>query len=221
MSLVGVHPGGQTVLIVDVHPGIGNHAHHRQAGKFLQLGKAGAQNVHIAPEFADDQALDPLALLFVQQRHCTIQLSKYAAPVDIACQQHRLGERPGGVIRLTQKQHIQLRSDFLQNRGRDGKAVFFGEHVLLHPAVHCFQRLPVFRKGGRSNKGCTGLFRQHHPAHRRPVRRGGEDMGKSGFFRQREGGHRPAGQRPAEHKAHSKTGKSRASSRRYSSVSPS
>lgn len=89
VSLVGVHPGGQTVLIVDVHPGIGNHAHHRQAGKFRQLGKAGAQNVHIAPEFVDDQALDPLALLFVQQRHCTIQLSKYAAPVDIACQQHR------------------------------------------------------------------------------------------------------------------------------------
>ncbi len=56
---------------------------------FLPASQGRAQDLHIAAEFVDDEPLDAGALVGFQQRHRAVQLREYAAPVDIARQQHR------------------------------------------------------------------------------------------------------------------------------------
>ena len=55
-------PGGEGVLVLDIHPQVGHNAQHRQMSLFLQHGKAGLQDGGIAPEFVDDQPLDACPL---------------------------------------------------------------------------------------------------------------------------------------------------------------
>ena len=56
---------------------------------FFQHGKAGPQDLHIAPELVDDEPPDAGTLVGFQQLHSAVQLGEYAAAVDIARQQHR------------------------------------------------------------------------------------------------------------------------------------
>ena len=82
-------PLGQAVFIVDVHMGVGDDPRHRDAAQLLQRLQPRFQNGPVAPELVDHHALDAAALILLQQRHCTIELGEYAAPVDVAYQQHR------------------------------------------------------------------------------------------------------------------------------------
>ena len=82
-------PGGEGVLVLNIHPQVGHNAQHRQMGLFLQHGKAGFQDGGIAPELIDDQPLDACPLGGLQQLYRAVQLRKHAAPVDISRQQHR------------------------------------------------------------------------------------------------------------------------------------
>ena len=82
-------PGGEGVLVLNIHPQVGHDAQHRQMGLFLQHGKAGLQDGSIAPELVDDQPLDACPLGGFQQLYRAVQLCKHAAPVDITRQQHR------------------------------------------------------------------------------------------------------------------------------------
>ena len=79
----------ERILVLDLHPQIRHHTHYGQVRFFFQHGKAGPQDLHIAPELVDDQAPDAGTLVGFQQLHSAVQLREYAAPVDIARQQHR------------------------------------------------------------------------------------------------------------------------------------
>ena len=84
-----VQPVREGVLVLDLHPQIGHHTHHGQMRLFFQHGKARAQNFHITPELVDDKAFDAGPFLRLQQFHGAVELGEHAAPVDVACQQHR------------------------------------------------------------------------------------------------------------------------------------
>ena len=60
-------PGGEGVLVLDIHPQVGHNTQHRQMGLFLQHSKAGLQDGGIAPEFVDDQTFDACPLGGFQQ----------------------------------------------------------------------------------------------------------------------------------------------------------
>ena len=60
-------PGGEGVLVLDIHPQVGHNAQHRQMGLFFQHGKAGLQDGGIAPELGDDQPFDACPLGGLQQ----------------------------------------------------------------------------------------------------------------------------------------------------------
>ena len=79
----------QGVLILDVHLQIRHDPHHRQMSLLFQHRKAGAEDLHIAPEFVDDKPLDARPLFFFQQLHRAVKLGEHAAPVDVAHQKHR------------------------------------------------------------------------------------------------------------------------------------
>ena len=84
-----IQPVGEGVLVLDLHPQVRHYAQHGQLRFFFQHGKAGPQDLHIAPELVDDQAPDAGTLVGFQQFHSAVQLGEYAAAVDIARQQHR------------------------------------------------------------------------------------------------------------------------------------
>ena len=79
----------ERILVLDLHPQIRHHTHYGQVRFFFQHGKAGPQDLHIAPELVDDEPPDAGTLVGFQQLHGAVQLREYAAPVDIARQQHR------------------------------------------------------------------------------------------------------------------------------------
>ena len=79
----------ERILVLDLHPQIRHHTHYGQVRFLFQHGKAGPQDLHIAPELVDDEAPDAGTLVGFQQLHSAVQLGEYAAPVDIARQQHR------------------------------------------------------------------------------------------------------------------------------------
>ena len=83
-----VQAGGQAVFVIQIQLGVGHHAHHGDAAHFLERGQAGAQNLNVAAELVDDQALHHGALVFVEQLHGAVQLREHAARVDVAHQQH-------------------------------------------------------------------------------------------------------------------------------------
>ena len=88
--LAGVsQPGGQGVLVVHIHIQHGDNPQHRLAGELLQLPQAGPENVHIPPEFVDNQALDQVLLVGLQQLHRAVEGGEHAPPVDVAAQEHR------------------------------------------------------------------------------------------------------------------------------------
>ena len=80
---------GETVLIVNIHVGIGDDPRHRNAAQPLQDLDSRFQNGPVPSEFVDNGALDPGTLVFLQQGHSSIELGKDPAPVNIAHQQHR------------------------------------------------------------------------------------------------------------------------------------
>ena len=92
---VGIQPFGERILVLDVHLQVGHDAQHRQMSLLFQHGKAGAQDLDIAPEFVDDEPLDAGAFVRLQQRYGAVQLGKNAAPVDVARQKHRCVHEPG------------------------------------------------------------------------------------------------------------------------------
>ena len=57
--------------------------------------QAGAEDIHIPPEFVDNQALDPRLLVRLQQLHRAVEGGEHAPPVDVAAQEHR-GVGPSG-----------------------------------------------------------------------------------------------------------------------------
>ena len=83
-----VQAGGQAVFVIQIQLGVGHHAHHGDAAHFLERGQAGAQNLNVAAELVDDQALHHGALVFVEQLHSAVQLREHAARIDVAYQQH-------------------------------------------------------------------------------------------------------------------------------------
>ena len=88
--LAGVpQPGGQGVLVVHIHVQHGDNPQHRLAGELLQLPQAGPENVHIPPEFVDNQAADQLLLVGLQQLHRAVEGGEHAPPVDVPRQEHR------------------------------------------------------------------------------------------------------------------------------------
>ena len=86
---------GEGVLVVHIHVQHGDNSQHRLAGKPLQLPQAGAEDIHIPPEFVDNQALDPRLLVRLQQLHRAVEGGEHAPPVDVAAQEHR-GVGPAG-----------------------------------------------------------------------------------------------------------------------------
>lgn len=103
--LPGIQPGRQGIFVINVHRKIGHHSEHLLARKLLKLNKPRAQQRCVAPEFIDDQSRNARTLHFFQQSHRTVELGKYAAPVDVPSQQHRCIHRPGqahihNVVRL-------------------------------------------------------------------------------------------------------------------------
>ena len=85
-----LYPAGrERILVLDLHPQVRRYAQHGQVCFFFQHGKAGPQDLHIAPELVDDEPPDAGTLVGFQQLHSAVQLREYAAPVDIARQQHR------------------------------------------------------------------------------------------------------------------------------------
>ena len=76
-------------LVLELHPQVRHYAQHGQLRFFFQHGKAGPQDLHIAPELVDDEPPDAGTLVGFQQLHSAVQLGEYAAAVDISDQKHR------------------------------------------------------------------------------------------------------------------------------------
>ena len=68
---------------------IGNDPGHRDPAKLLQRFQPRLQDFSVPPELIDDGPLDTGLFLRLQQGHRAVQLSKDAAPVNVAHQQHR------------------------------------------------------------------------------------------------------------------------------------
>ena len=122
-------PLGETVLIVNVHMGIGDDTHHRNAAELFQDLNARFQNRAVSPEFVHDGSLDSRTFVLFQQGHGSIQLGKDTAPVNITHQQHRGIHQPG-------KTHVHnvflLQVDLRRASGTfdDDDVIFGGQTVV-------------------------------------------------------------------------------------------
>ena len=192
-----IQPGGKRILVLNVHLQVGHDPQHRQLRFFFQHSKAGAQDLHIAAEFIDEQPLDAGPLLWLQQRHRAVQLGEHTAPVDVSRQQNGGIHQPG-------KAHVDdiicLQVDFRRASGslddddvhgfgqtvvgredlRDERSFHFevggGGHLAPHLAVH--DDLTAHVTAGLEQDGvhphirldACGL-RLHHlcPAHFQPI----------------------------------------------------
>ena len=192
-----IQPGGKGILVLNVHLQVGHDPQHRQLRFFFQHRKAGAQDLHIAAEFIDEQPLDAGALLRLQQRHRAVQLGEHTAPVDIARQQNRGIHQPGkahvdDIVRLQvdlRRASGPLDDDDVHGFGqtvvgredlRDERSFHFeiggGGHLAPHLAVH--DDLTAHVTAGLEQDGvhphirldACGL-RLHHlcPAHFQPI----------------------------------------------------
>ena len=141
-----LQPGGKGILILNVHLQVGDDPQHRQLRFFFQHGKAGTQDLHVAPELVDEQPLDAGPLVRLQQGHRAVQLCKDAAPVDVSGQQHR------GVHQLG-KAHVHNVVGFQVDLGRaasslnDDDVHLFGQTVVGGKDVRD-QRPLHFKVGG-------------------------------------------------------------------------
>ena len=82
-------PGGEGILVVQVHLDMGHHAHHRDVREVFEHLHAGIQDGLVAPEVVDDESLHHSSLVLVQERHGAVEACKDAAPVDVGAQKHR------------------------------------------------------------------------------------------------------------------------------------
>ena len=124
----------ERILVLDLHPQVRHYAQHGQLRFFFQHGKAGPQDLHIAPELVDDEPPDAGTLVGFQQLYGAVQLREYAAPVDIARQQHRR-------IHQLCKAHVHDIVGFQVDLRRAARAFDHDDVVLGGKAVVGFQNV--------------------------------------------------------------------------------
>ena len=84
-----LEPLGDAVLVLEFHVHPRHDAQHRNVNSFLQHAQTRLENLHVAAEFVDDNALHARALVLGEQHHRAQQRGEHAAQVDIAHQKNR------------------------------------------------------------------------------------------------------------------------------------
>ena len=88
-AVLAVEALGHGILVFDIHVHIGNDPDDRDAKQFFQHVQSRFQDLDVAAELIDDDALDPLLFVFRQQFDRPVNRREHAAGVDVADQKHR------------------------------------------------------------------------------------------------------------------------------------